>query len=352
MLRRRGLGMASPPLPWFAAVLPAALASAAALLSAGALYRIRLGRLRENLRRRESELVELSERLRRHSEHLRLVIDTVPAYIYAKDDAGHFILVNRLFARVFGVEPEEVVGKTNEDYGATPEETARFMAEDREILRTGKPLFVPEERAPRPDGSPGWFQTTKIPYRHPDWERPAILGVSVDITESKEQAEALRRAARHDPLTGLPNRALFSELLGKALAATKRGGGRLALLFIDLDDFKPVNDNFGHAVGDTVLRETARRIQGTLRESDGAGRFGGDEFVAFAFGISRREDAAAVADKVREAIRLPIDLGTSVLNVTASVGFAVFPEDGADEESLQRRADEAMYREKQERSRK
>ncbi len=339
--------MPNAPLPEYAAALAAA---GAALLAAGVLHRIRLGRLRESLRRRESELVELSERLRRHSEHLRLVIDTVPAYIYAKDDAGHFILVNRLFARVFGVEPEEVTGKTNEDYGATPEETARFMEEDREILRSGKPLFVPEERAPRPDGSPGWFQTTKIPYRHPDWKKPAILGVSVDITESKEQAEALRRSARHDPLTGLANRALFSELLGKALAVTRRERNKLALLFIDLDDFKPVNDNYGHAAGDAVLEETARRIERTLRESDGAGRFGGDEFVAFAFGISRREDAAAVAEKVREAIRAPIDLGTSVLGVTASVGFAVFPEDGTDEESLVRRADEEMYREKQERS--
>ncbi|HRZ90050.1 MAG TPA: PAS domain-containing protein [Spirochaetia bacterium] len=136
--------MPNAPLPEYAAALAAA---GAALLAAGVLHRIRLGRLRESLRRRESELVELSERLRRHSEHLRLVIDTVPAYIYAKDDAGHFILVNRLFARVFGVEPEEVTGKTNEDYGATPEETARFMEEDREILRTGRPLFVPEERA-------------------------------------------------------------------------------------------------------------------------------------------------------------------------------------------------------------
>lgn len=344
--------MANAPLPWFAAVLAAALASAAALLAAGALYRIRLGRLRENLRRRESELVELSERLRRHSEHLRLVIDTVPAYIYAKDDSGHFILVNRLFARVFGVEPEEVTGKTNEDYGATPEETARFLEEDREILRSGKPLFVPEERAPRPDGSPGWFQTTKIPYRHPDWERPAILGVSIDVTDRHDQAEAMRRMAQHDSLTGLANRALFSELLGKALAVTRREKNRLALLFIDLDGFKPVNDNYGHAAGDRILVEAARRIEGALRESDGAGRLGGDEFVAFALGISRTEDAAAVAEKIRAAIRAPVDAGDAVLEITASVGFAVFPEDGADEESLLRRADEAMYREKQKRSRK
>jgi diguanylate cyclase (GGDEF)-like protein/PAS domain S-box-containing protein len=342
--------VAAAPFPGIPAVLAAAAAGFAILSAAVVALYVRLRRLHRSPGVREAELVDLSERLRRHSEHLRLVIDTVPAYIYAKDDAGHFILANRLFARVFGVEPEEVTGKTNEDYGATPEETARFMEEDREILRTGKPLFVPEERAPRPDGSPGWFQTTKIPYRHPDWEKPAILGVSVDITESKEQAEALRRSARHDPLTGLAYRALFSELLGKALAVTRRERSRLALLFIDLDDFKPVNDNYGHAAGDAVLRETARKIEGALRESDGAGRFGGDEFVAFAFGIARREDAAAVAEKVREAIRMPVDVGASVLCVTASVGYAVFPEDGTDEQSLLKRADAEMYREKQERS--
>ncbi len=341
--------MAAAPFP---GILAALTAAAAAFLVSALWFHARLRRLRRNLQVRESELVDLSERLRRHSEHLRLVIDTMPAYIYAKDDSGHFILVNRLFARIFGAAPEEVVGKTNEDYGATPEETARFIEEDREILRTGKPLFVPEERAPRPDGSPGWFQTTKIPYRHPDWEKPAILGVSVDITESKEQAEVLRRMAQHDALTGLPNRALFSELLGKALAVTRREKNKLALLYIDLDDFKPVNDSYGHAAGDTVLRETARRLERTLRESDGAGRIGGDEFTAFALGIGRTEDADAVAAKVRAAIAAPVDVGDAEISVTASVGAAVYPDDGTDEESLLRKADEAMYREKQERSRK
>lgn len=300
---------------------------------------------------REAELVELSDRLGRQAEHLRRVIDTVPAYIYAKDDSGHFILVNRMFARVFGVEPEEAVGKTNQDYGATPQETARFMEEDREILRTGKPLFVPEERGPRPDGSPGWFQTTKIPYRLPDRDTPAVLGVSIDITERHEQGEAMRRMAQHDSLTGLANRALFTELFGKALALTRRNGNKLALLFIDLDGFKPVNDNFGHAAGDIVLRETARRIEGALRESDGAGRIGGDEFVAFVLGLNEAKDAAAVVEKLRQAIRAPIDTGDAVLEISASIGSAVFPEDGADQESLLAKADYAMYQEKQVRDR-
>ena len=319
-------------------------------LAVGVYFYIRLHRLHARLRNREAELVGLSDRLRKQAEHLRQVIDTVPAYIYAKDDSGHFILVNRLFARVFGVEPEEVVGRTNQDYGETPEETARFMAEDREILRTGKTLFVPEERAPRPDGSPGWFQTTKIPYRLPDRETPAILGVSIDITERHEQGEAMRRMAQHDPLTGLANRALFSELLGKALAVTRREKNKLALLFIDLDAFKPVNDNFGHAAGDIVLKETARRIEGALRESDGAGRIGGDEFVAFVLGLKEAEDGNAVARKVREAIRAPIDVGDAVLEITASVGCAIFPEDGADQETLLAKADYAMYQEKQARN--
>lgn len=329
----------------------AAIAAAAAFLVSAAWFRIRLRRLRRDLQVRESELVALSGRLQKQADHLRRVIDTVPAYIYAKDDSGHFILANRLFARVFGVEPEQVEGKTNEDYGATPEETARFMEEDREILRTGKPLFVPEERAPRPDGSPGWFQTTKIPYRLPDRDAPAVLGVSIDITERHEQAETLRRMAQHDVLTGLPNRALFSELLGKALAVTRREKKKLALLYIDLNDFKPVNDNYGHAAGDSVLRETARRIEHALRESDGAGRLGGDEFAAFALGIRRRADAESVAAKVRSAVAAPVDLGDAEISVTASVGAAVYPDDGTDEESLLRKADEAMYREKQRRSR-
>jgi len=167
----------------------------------------------------------------------------VPAYIYAKNPRGQFILANRLFAKLFNTKPNAVVGKTNQDYGATAEETARFNHEDKKVLETGEELFIPAEAAPRPDGSPGWFQTTKIRYQDPEGEQAAILGVSIDITEQRRQEELIRHMAQHDSLTGLANRRLFSEVLQQKLAQARRTNSQLAVFFIDLDGFKPVNAN-------------------------------------------------------------------------------------------------------------
>ncbi|MCM2314082.1 MAG: EAL domain-containing protein [Thermoanaerobaculia bacterium] len=154
------------------------------------------------------------------------------------------------------------------------------------------------------------------------------------------------RLAYHDPLTGLPNRMLLEDRLRQVLAVRDREGSSCALLFVDLDHFKEINDSLGHAAGDELLREVAARINSVLRLSDTLARFGGDEFVVLVPRVTSAEDAMTVASKLIEAVRRPLRLAGSDLLVTASVGIAISPEHGADGETLVRSADAAMYRAK------
>ena len=166
------------------------------------------------------------------------------------------------------------------------------------------------------------------------------------LAESQAAEARIRHLAQHDPLTELPNRALLSDRLGQALVAAKRDTRRLAVMFIDVDNFKPINDTLGHAVGDRLLQQIAKRLQASLRESDTVARIGGDEFVVLLRNVTDGPDALAVADKLREVLSVPIVVEAHTLVVGASVGVALYPDHGSDALELFRHADEAMYRAK------
>lgn len=161
--------------------------------------------------------------------------------------------------------------------------------------------------------------------------------------ERKQNATWLQYIAAHDVLTDLPNRELFYDRLDTALAVARRDHERLSVLYIDLDRFKQANDTFGHEAGDALLCETARRIRGCLREADTVGRLGGDEFAVLLHGIHRPEDASAVAEKICDALRQPFEIGDHCLEISSSIGIAVYPEHGDDRKQLMRYADAAMY---------
>jgi diguanylate cyclase (GGDEF)-like protein len=167
-----------------------------------------------------------------------------------------------------------------------------------------------------------------------------------DVTERKRLDAELQRLAHFDTLTGLPNRKLFMDRLSQGLARARRDGAPLAVLFCDLDKFKRVNDTLGHAQGDALLREVAARMQRRVRQGDTVARFGGDEFTVVLAQLSRAGDAALVARKLLGELDAPIDLGGMGIQMTASVGIAVWPRDGDDHETLVRCADMAMYRAK------
>jgi diguanylate cyclase (GGDEF)-like protein len=175
-------------------------------------------------------------------------------------------------------------------------------------------------------------------------ERETLRSALLDARKTREE---LRTLAYHDTLTGLPNRSLLQDRLAVAIAHARRQSTRLAVLFLDLDDFKAVNDSFGHDFGDRLLVEVAGRLRASVRAGDSVARFGGDEFVVLLDEVSEAQDAARVATKVLEALRAPYRLDGRLVRVVASVGMSVFPDDGASCGELLRQADAAMYRNKQ-----
>ena len=176
--------------------------------------------------------------------------------------------------------------------------------------------------------------------------RPAIVGVALDVTEQNRDRRQLKYLAFYDPLTDLPNRSLFYDRLGQALARGNRDREPFALLMLDLDGFKVVNDVHGHETGDALLQAVGRRFQRCVRESDTVARMGGDEFVVLLNGVRDAEAAFVVARKILAALGEPFLLGGRECRVGASIGICLSPEDGDDMETLLGRADAAMYESK------
>jgi diguanylate cyclase (GGDEF)-like protein len=183
--------------------------------------------------------------------------------------------------------------------------------------------------------------------RDPDGRIISLRGTSHDVTQQREMEQRLEVLALRDPLTGLPNRSLFSDRLQQAIVKAQRKKSVFALLFLDLDGFKEVNDTLGHRVGDFLLADVAKRLQGKLRSSDTIARLGGDEFAVLTEDITNAESAEVVADRVCQALKDPFTIEGHELFLTVSVGFALCPEDAQQPEDLLRKADMAMYRSKE-----
>ncbi|HET7157470.1 MAG TPA: GGDEF domain-containing protein, partial [Burkholderiales bacterium] len=160
------------------------------------------------------------------------------------------------------------------------------------------------------------------------------------------QLDDLTRSSQRDVLTGTPNRALMLDRLASAIAIARRRGTRTAVLFLDLDAFKQINDTLGHAAGDELLQVVARRLESVVRDSDTVSRHSGDEFLVLLADISQASDASLIAGKMLDALAEPTQMGTQMLNITASLGIAIYPDDGEDVGTLINRADAAMYRAK------
>lgn len=272
---------------------------------------------------------------------LQSILDNSPYLIWLKDTAGRFIAINQAFLESTGHEEmNSVLGRTDADLW--PEQLARkYQLDDEQVIASGQQKMHEEQALDK--GHLTWMETFKTPVFDDTGELLGITGFARDITERKLREERIRHQAHYDTLTELPNRVLFSDRLEQAIAHAKRDKSQLAVMFLDLDRFKPVNDLFGHDVGDMLLREVAKRIHECVRESDTVARIGGDEFCILLPVIEAGQDAATVAEKVRHALCQPFMLNGHSIHIACSIGVAVYPKDGKSSTLLVKHADIAMY---------
>jgi diguanylate cyclase (GGDEF)-like protein/PAS domain S-box-containing protein len=281
--------------------------------------------------------------IRGNEKLLSDILENVRAYIYMKDMQGRYLYANRLLRELFNAPMEEIVGYDDSKFydAAT---AAKMRQSDLQVLQQGTAIHDDEESNPNPlTGQTSVYLTTKIPLRHDDGRIYALCGIATDITEKKDFEEHLRHMAQYDTLTKLPNRALFSDRLQQTFTTAKRTREHFGLMFIDLDKFKPVNDTYGHAAGDLLLKEAAHRMQVCVRESDTVARIGGDEFVVLLASLKQDQDAQEVGEKIRHALNQPFQISGNTLNISSSIGVAIYPAHGDNEKELVKNADLAMY---------
>lgn len=260
------------------------------------------------------------------------------------DEEFHFVTVNPAFTRMSGYEAEDVVGK---DASLTNSEQhdAAFYEQSRKAMRE-EGHWDSEMWQRRKDGREFLCAVRTHAILEPGTQRRLYVLVATDITDRRRIEQELRYLANYDTLTNLPNRTLLAERLSRAIVRARRQGTCVALLFLDLDRFKEVNDTLGHAAGDALLVETAQRLRRSLRASDLPARQGGDEFMVLLHDIKTKAEALGVADKISQAIDRPFTVEGHECRVAVSIGIALYPDDGGDAETLTRQADGAMYRAK------
>ena len=272
------------------------------------------------------------------------VLETTHEGIAIADHRGMILQVNPAFEVLTGFPAQEIVGRplrlTDPEH-RRPEEIEEFWTEIHSQDRWQGEVW---NRHKNGEAYPEW-QTVSL-IRDSKGKPTHLVSVFSDISPVVETREETRRLAYHDALTGLPNRLLFGDRLEVALRQVRRKSGRLALLFLDLDRFKDVNDRLGHDMGDRLLGEVARRLGSAFREEDTVARLGGDEFIVLLRDIKSPQEAGEMATKIIEALACPFHLKDCRLQVTASIGVAFYPDHGSTAQELIKNADKAMYRAK------
>jgi len=275
------------------------------------------------------------------------IVETIREPLLVLDRDLRVVTASRSFYEFFKVKPEETVGQFIYDLGDKQWDISKL----RELLETILPQQIAFDNYEVEHdfvtiGRRTLLLNARQIEREVGKERIILLAIE-DITERKKYEEKIQQMAFHDSLTGLPNRKLFSDRLGIVLAQAKRNKKKVGIVMLDLDNFKDVNDTLGHDVGDTLLKAVAERLSGTLRKSDTVARFGGDEFVLIFPDMEIIEEAIQVVQKIIDRFHKPFLIDTHQLVVTTSIGIAVYPNDGMDEEILMKNADIAMYQAKQ-----
>jgi diguanylate cyclase (GGDEF)-like protein/PAS domain S-box-containing protein len=298
----------------------------------------------ENIKQRDHAELRLSDSL----HQTRQIIDNVPHPICARDANGCFLFVNASLADFYGMDAEKMEDLSqfvlhrsiNED------QSQELEIADRNVLKTGKDYFIADLCLTDHESNLHYFQTSLVPFTY--FGQQAVLSIMVDITARKQAEEKVIELAFYDALTGLPNRNLLLDRLDLEMRRAERHETTGALLFIDLDNFKAVNDSFGHAVGDQVLQHVAEQLKSALRAVDTVARLGGDEFLVILPELSSdleeaRLSAQSVATMLTEKIATPFFVKNRDWVTSASIGIAMYPSDCNNVNEVMRYADTAMY---------
>jgi len=303
--------------------------------------RVALSLHRERIlrRRRTRELAESEQKF-------RLTFDLAPVGMAHVGLEGRIQLVNHSLCRLLGYPREEFIARNLRGF-FSPDYRGPDLSRLLHILKKSRSDYTMEASLVPNSGEEIWAEMNFSLLREPDGGPKYFIVTVEDITVRKQSESEIRRMAYQDPLTGLPNRLLFNEHINQEIAHARRRGQGLALLFMDLDNFKVVNDTLGHTVGDKLLREAAGRIRGRIREDDIFARLGGDEFAMLASRVRHAGDALKLAQKILNAFKTPLKVDEHEISITSSIGISFYPLDAEDAETLLKSADTAMYRAKE-----
>ena len=293
----------------------------------------------------EDELSKMDD-----SWFLNAIMENVSDSIYFKDRQCRIQRASRKMAITNGLKsPEALIGKTDIDlYGE--EFGQKTQIDDLHVMESGQPLIGMVENHMLESGEINWTSTSKLPLKNEKGEVIGLLGITREINDLKRTELDLQHIATHDILTALPNRYLFFNRLDHAICRAKRQKSTFAIMYIDLDNFKLVNDQLGHDAGDRMLKEIATLLKVIVRESDTIARIGGDEFIILIESINDTEEPAHIAQRILSELSKDEKLDIVGEKVSASIGISLFPQDGKEASSLTKAADHAMYKAKEKRN--
>ncbi|WP_228703637.1 EAL domain-containing protein [Kangiella sediminilitoris] len=282
------------------------------------------------------------------SDQIRQIINLVPHMIFASNANGKLILANRYAANFFGINMSDIEGYKQKDLISQVPKAKNLFEDEQLLLRRDAHAIQREVATHNVEGQKITLKISKVPFVTRYSRIPSVVTVGVDITEAKEYEKQIQHMAQHDSLTQLPNRLLLNDRIHQSLALTQRYEQNGAVLFIDLDYFKNINDSLGHMAGDNLLQEVAKRLKGIVREGDTVARLGGDEFIIQLSQLDRdaeqaERDACLIAEKINFALAQEYQVDGQKLFSTASIGIVIYPRDANTEESIIQRADTAMY---------
>ena len=292
----------------------------------------------------EQRVKERTAELETAHQQLDTMFQSAPLAIYARDRSGIVTSWNPAAERMFGVTADEAVGHS---VSTIPRDQLGESELLRQRVLAGETLIQLELLRQKKDGTPIYISLTVAPLRDSSGEIDGFLTIAADISERKVAEKQIEFLAYHDALTGLPNRLLLQDRFDQAVAHAERMGTRVALMFMDLDNFKQINDTLGHATGDVLLKAVSGRLRECVRETDTISRQGGDEFVLVVSDLHDGHAAVPLVAKIMARMQEPVRVDGNELSTSASIGVTLYPDDGTDFNTLLKNADTAMYRAKE-----